>query len=117
MSKLVDKERLALLAKKLDERAKDAVKAEADRAKGEEARIEGLVGANTEAIEAINDAESGILKQAQDYADGKASVLQGNIDKKVAQDDYDEKIEELEAADAKHTDDIKANAEAIAALK
>ena len=117
MSKLVDKERLALLAKKLDERAKAAVAAEEARAKGEEARIAGLVGANAEAIEAINDAESGILKQAKDYVDEKAGDLQDNIDKKVGVDAYTEKMTALDAADTKHTDDIKANAAAITALQ
>lgn len=41
---------------------------------------DGQVKTNTEAIAAINNEETGILKQAKDYADGKAAEVQGNVD-------------------------------------
>ena len=69
MSKLVDKERLAKLAKALDERAKAAVAAEKERALAAEQAIEAKADANAADIAAINNAETGILKQAKDYAD------------------------------------------------
>ena len=69
MSKLVDKERLARLAAALDARAKAAVAAEKERAMGVE---EGLQGA----IDLINNAETGILKSAQDYADQQVKALE-----------------------------------------
>ena len=74
MSKLVDKERLALLAKALDERMKAAVAAEKERAELAEARIEGKADANAQAIAAINNENTGILKTAKDYADGQVAV-------------------------------------------
>jgi hypothetical protein len=74
MSKLVDKERLAQLAKALDERMKAAVKAEKERAEVAEARIEGKADANAQAIAAINNENTGLLKQAKDYADGQVAV-------------------------------------------
>ena len=60
MSKLVDKERLAKLAKALNDRMKAAVKAEETRALQAEARIEGKADQNKTAIDAINNAENGI---------------------------------------------------------
>lgn len=68
MSKLVDKERLAKLAKALDERAKAAVAAEKERALAAEQAIEAKADANAAAIEAINNAETGILAEAKKYA-------------------------------------------------
>ena len=70
MSKLVDKERLAKLAAALDARAKAAVKAEEERAMAAEQAIDAKADANAAAIAAINHAETGILKQAQDHAQG-----------------------------------------------
>ena len=70
MSKLVDKERLAKLAKALDDRAKAAVAAEKERALAAEQAIEAKADANAAAIAAINNEETGLLKQAKDYADG-----------------------------------------------
>lgn len=75
MSKLVDKERLAKLAKALDQRAKAAVQAEKERAMAVEQAIEAKADGNTAAINAINHEETGILAQAKGYADteiGKA---------------------------------------------
>ncbi len=69
MSKLVDKERLTQLARALDTRAKAAVTAEAERAQGAEAALDGKIGNNTKAIAAINHAETGILKQAKTYTE------------------------------------------------
>ena len=68
MSKLVDKERLAKLAKALDDRAKAAVAAEKERALAAEQAIEAKANANAAAIEAINHAETGILAKAKEFA-------------------------------------------------
>ena len=91
MSKLVDKERLAKLAKALDDRAKAAVAAEQERALAAEQAIEAKADANATAIEAINHAETGILAQAKKFAteeDAKVAqaaeeargVLEGRIE-------------------------------------
>ena len=81
MSKLVDKERLAKLAKALDDRAKAAVAAENERALAAEQAIEAKADANAAAIAAINNEETGLLKQAKDYADGV-----GNAEKERAEE-------------------------------
>ena len=117
MSKLVDKERLAQLAKALDQRAKAAVAAEAARAKGEEARIEGLANANTQAIAAINDVENGILKQAKDYADGLDAEVQRQLENKVEQSVYEAKVKLLDEKDAGFNEDILEMQAAIQTLQ
>lgn len=53
----------------------DAKKAGTDAATAVSALENGKVKANTEAIAAINNAETGILKQAKDYADGKDTAI------------------------------------------
>ena len=63
MSKLVDKTQLSNLAKKLDQRAKDAVSAEQTRATGIEQGLQ-------TSINAINNETTGILAKAKEYADG-----------------------------------------------
>ena len=63
MSKLVDKTQLSNLAKKLDQRAKDAVNAEQSRATGAEQGLQ-------TSINAINNETTGILAKAKEYADG-----------------------------------------------
>ena len=110
MSKLVDKERLARLAKALDSRMKAAVKDEADRAAAAELRIEGKADANAAAIAAINNEQTGLLKQAKDYADGKDTA----INAKVEQTAYDAKIKLLDEKDADLAQDI---ADALADIK
>ena len=91
MSKLVDKERLAKLAKALDDRAKAAVAAEKERALAAEQAIEAKADANAASIEAINHAETGILAEAKKFAaaeDAKVAqaaeeargVLEGRIE-------------------------------------
>ena len=117
MSKLVDKARLAKLAQALDARAKAAVQAEADRAMAAEEALQG-------AIDAINHAETGILKQAKDYAD--AAVQTEKEAREEAEELLDGRIGDLEevifggegAEDGidKMKSDIQANAEAIAKL-
>jgi hypothetical protein len=81
MSKLVDKKRLAKLAKALDDRAKAAVAAEKERAMAAEQAIEAKADVNKAAIDAINHAETGLLKQAenkaQELVNGEASRAQG----------------------------------------
>lgn len=53
----------------------DAKKAGTDAATAVSALENGKVKANTEAIAAINNADTGILKQAKDYADGKDTAI------------------------------------------
>ena len=67
MSKLIDTEKLARLAKALDDRAKAAVAAEEQRARAAEEAIDAKADANAAAIEAINHAENGILAQAKAF--------------------------------------------------
>lgn len=106
MSKLVDKERLAKLAQALDSRMKAAVKDEADRAKAAEEAVDAKAAANAAAIAAINNAETGILKQAKDHADAIDADLQKQIDNKVEVEAYNAKVKELVDADAEFTEDI-----------
>ena len=91
MSKLVDKERLARLAKALDDRAKAAVAALKQEVDAAQEVQDGRILANEQAIAAINHAETGILNQAKifaqqkdaelkEYVDGKDSDLSGRID-------------------------------------
>ena len=92
MSKLVDRERLARLAAALDARMKAAVKAEEQRAMGVEAGLQA-------AIDAINHAETGILKQANAYTDEKIAEIDeinGNVAGNIG--DLQEKDEELAQA-------------------
>ena len=70
MSKLVDKERLAKLAKGLNDKMKAAVAAEEARAKAAEQAAQSKANANESAITAINNAETGILAQAKNHANG-----------------------------------------------
>lgn len=124
MSKLVDKERLDQLAKALDQRAKAAVEAEKTRAEAAEKRIEGKADANTNAIAAINNVDTGILANAKSYTDesiervngenaavaGRVTVLEGTVgdaskglvkdvnDLKTSQGVQDGKISENTAA-------------------
>ena len=80
MSKLVDQERLARLAKALDNRAKAAVAAEEARAKAAEEALQGEV-------DKINNEENGILAQAKAHVaeeiekvNGAAESLEGRVD-------------------------------------
>ena len=95
MSKLVDKEKLARLAKALDDRAKTAVQAEKDRAMGVESAQAARILKNEQDIAAINNADTGILKQAQNFAntqdaalkeelEGQINTVDGRVDKIVA---------------------------------
>lgn len=66
---------------------KTALEAEVTRATGKEAELLAAIEATdaiadkaAEDIAAINHAETGILKQAKDYADGKAAAVQGEVD-------------------------------------
>ena len=99
MSKLVDKERLAKLAKALDDRAKAAVKAEETRALAAEQAIEGKADANATAIAAINNAKNGLLAQAKAHVAEREGVLQNAINAKVDESVYSAKVTELVAKD------------------
>ena len=77
MSKLVDKERLAKLAKALDDRAKAAVKAEENRALAAEQAIEGKADANAEAIETLN----GGVEEAGSVAKAVADAVKVEADR------------------------------------
>ena len=95
MSKLVDKERLAKLAKALDQRAKAAVLAEKTRAMGVESGLEGRIAANEGKIAAIENVDTGILAQAKNYADEQHLAMNSKIDAKVDQSVYNAKVTEL----------------------
>ena len=94
MSKLVDKERLAKLAQALDARMKAAVKAEEERAMAAEQAVDAKAVANAAAIAAINNAETGLLKQAKDYADEKVEAEKGL--RETAEGLLDGRIQKLE---------------------
>ena len=102
MSKLVDKERLARLAAALDQRAKDAVKAEEDRAKAVEADLQAD-------IDAINHAETGILAQAKAHVATEIEKVNGD-NAAVAG-----RVDALEEADKAMQAEIDAAAEKAAA--
>jgi len=57
----------------------------------DDAEVRGLIGDNTDAIAAINNADTGILKQAKDYADGKDEAIA------AAQSAADKAQEEVDA--------------------
>ena len=91
MSKLVDKERLAQLAKALDTRMKAAVQAEKERAMAAEQAVDGKADANAAAIAAINNEETGLLVQAAADAAAKVQVekeraegIEGNLNTRLA---------------------------------
>ena len=67
--------------------------------KAEVEAVDGKADANTEAIAAINNEETGILKQAKDYADGKDTAIQAAKDAAdAAQADVDT-LEQTHATD------------------
>lgn len=59
----------------------------------DDAEVRGLIGDNADAIAAINNAETGILKQAKDYADGKDEAISTA---KSAADKAQEEVDALE---------------------
>jgi hypothetical protein len=100
MSKLVDKERLAKLAKALDQRSKAAVAAEKSRAMGVESGLDGRITANEGKIAAIENADTGILAQAKAYADEQHLAMNKKIDAKVDESAYSAQVTELVNKDA-----------------
>lgn len=85
----------------------EAKKAGTDAAKAVSTLENGKVKTNTEAIAAINNAETGILKQAKDYADGKDTAIAAA---KKAGDDA------ATAVTALKNGQVKTNADAIDAI-
>ena len=85
----------------------DAKKAGTDAATAVSTLENSKVKANTEAIAAINNAETGILKQAKNYADGKDAAIAAA---KKAGDDA------ATAVTALKNSEVKANADAIDAI-
>lgn len=85
----------------------DAKKAGTDAAKAVSDLENGKVKANADAIAAINNAETGILKQAKNYADGKDTAIAAA---KKAGDDAAAAVSALE------TGRVKNNADAITAI-
>lgn len=85
----------------------DAKKAGTDAATAVSTLENGKVKANTDAIDAINNAETGILKQAQNYADGKDAAIAAA---KKAGDDAAAAVTTLKNGE------VKANADAITAI-
>ena len=100
MSKLVDKTQLSNLAKKLDQRAKEAVAAEQSRATGVEQGLQ-------TSINAINNETTGILAQSKTYTDGKIE----EVNTRVTANASAISAEKTRAEKAE-----KANADAIAKL-
>lgn len=100
MSKLIDTDKLARLAKALDARAKAMVEAEKERAMAVEAALEGRIAANEDAIKEINNGESGIFKKAQEYADEKDAALKEELEGVIAdlQADVDQNEADCDAA-------------------
>ena len=117
MSKLVDKERLAKLAQALDARMKAAVKAEKERAMGVEAEVSALAGQNKAAIEAINNADTGLLAQAQLKVDALKDELNPKINSKVEESVYSAKVTELENKDKTMAEDILGLDTAVKAIE
>ena len=117
MSKLVDKERLAKLAKALNDRMKAAVKAEETRALQAEARIEGKADQNAAAIAAINNEENGLLAQAKGYTNSAAAELDKKIQTKVSTSEYEAKVTELENKDKDMAADILGLDTAVKAIE
>ena len=85
----------------------DAKKAGTDAATAVSTLENGKVKANTEAIAAINNADTGILKQAKNYADGKDTAIAAA---KKAGDDAAAAVTALENGQ------VKTNADAITAI-
>lgn len=85
----------------------DAKKAGTDAAKAVSDLENGKIKANTEAIAAINNADTGILKKAKDYADGKDAAIAAA---KKAGDDADAAVTALKNGQ------VKTNADAITAI-
>lgn len=85
----------------------DAKKAGTDAAKAVSALENGKVKANADAIDAINNADTGILKQAKNYADGKDAAIAAA---KKAGDDAAAAVSALE------TGKVQDNADAINAI-
>lgn len=84
--------------------------------KVEKERAEGIEGGLQDAIDAINDAENGILKQAKDYADGKDEAIAAA--KKAGDDAMEEagkKVASVTAADNSVTVGGTATAPTVAA--
>lgn len=112
---LKDRNRLDALEAKFDgeDSVADQIADALEEAKGyTDAEVkklaEGAVAANAEEIAKINDAETGILKQAKDYVDGKDSAMNARVEALEAIDhDHDNKdvldgitAEQVEAWDA-----------------
>lgn len=85
----------------------EAKQAGTDAATAVSALENGKVKANTEAIAAINNAETGILKQAKNYADGKNAAIAAA---KKAGDDAATAVKALKEGQ------VKTNADAITAI-
>lgn len=85
----------------------DAKKAGTDAATAVSALENGKVKANADAIAAINNAETGILKQAKNYADGKDTAIAAA---KKAGDDAAAAVTALENGQ------VKTNADAITSI-
>lgn len=84
MSKLINQQAITRLSQGLHQKAKDLVEVEKNRALEAEGLIDAKVEQNISDIAAINNAETGILKQAKDYVDTAiegvdAGVLESRI--------------------------------------
>ena len=111
MSKLVDKERLAKLAQALDNRAKVLVKTEEERALAAEQLLANKDNELQNAINAINNADNGILAQAKEYIDEQ-------LEQKAEEDaTVASRVDKLETDVRAVETKAQANEDAIAILK
>ena len=98
MSKLINQQAITRLSQGLHQKAKDLVEAEKNRALAEEGRIEAKVEQNISDIAAINNVETGILKQAKDYVDAAIE----NVDAGALED----RIEAVETENVEQDEEI-----------
>ena len=98
MSKLINQQAITRLSQGLHQKTKDLVEAEKNRALAEEGRIEAKVEQNISDIAAINNVETGILKQAKDYVDAAIE----NVDAGALED----RIEAVETKNVEQDEEI-----------
>ena len=105
-----------------------AIEDEAARADAAEKANKALIDANAEAIDEINNEETGILKQGKNYTDSEVATVQGDVDDleevvagMYTNDQIDKAISDAQTAatydDTEVKAGIKANSDAIAAHK
>lgn len=108
--------RVKVLEDKLGDGEDNVASQIADAVKAEKERAEGVEGDLQDAINAINSTESGILKQAKDYADGKdGSIAEAKQAGTDAMTEAGKKVASVAAADNSVTVGGTATAPTVAA--